>query len=195
MQCLGTCFQRIWEDRWATAAGGTLAHLFPLPGTHAPCAAYEKGGQFEKALRTFQHQLDAKVDPDLITFSSLVSACVRAGETRGEVSGAGTGFNHLMRQHLTIFFTHSAAGQLETAIGMLEVTHNFGLSGTQQMYYAVIAAANSWEAVLEVFLGMQCAQVWQRYGRNCCNECVCLESEAGVHAMSDSRIWVCETRE
>lgn len=42
-------------------------------------AAYEKGGQFEKALRTFQQQLDAKVDPDLITFSSLVSACVRAG--------------------------------------------------------------------------------------------------------------------
>ena len=75
------------------------------------------------------------------------------------------------------------------------MTHNFGLSGTQQMYYAVIAAANSWEAVLEVFLGMQCAQVWQRYGRNCCNECVCLESESGVHAMSDSRIWVCETRE
>ena len=84
MQCLGTCFHGIWEDRWATAACGTLAHLFPLPGTHAPCAAYEKGGQFEKALKTFQHQLDAKVDPDLITFSSLVSACVRAGETRGE---------------------------------------------------------------------------------------------------------------
>lgn len=42
---------------------------------------------------------------------------------------------------------------------MLDVTHNFGLSGTQQMYYAVIAAAASWEAALEVFLSMQCAMV------------------------------------
>lgn len=55
-----------------------VAHLPAAPLPPSP-PAYEKGGQFEKALKVFQQQLDAKVDPDLITFGSLVSACERAG--------------------------------------------------------------------------------------------------------------------
>lgn len=44
--------------------------------------AYEKGGQFSRALSVFNQQLEAMVDPDIITFSSLIAACERAGACR-----------------------------------------------------------------------------------------------------------------
>lgn len=44
-----------------------------------PSAAYEKGGQLQRALAAFRRQLATGVPPDLITYSSLISACERAG--------------------------------------------------------------------------------------------------------------------
>lgn len=51
-----------------------------------PAAAYEKGGQLEKALAAFQQQLRDGVEPDLITYSSLISACERAGAWGGRAA-------------------------------------------------------------------------------------------------------------
>ena len=54
----------------------------PAPSPPAP-AAYEKGGQLGKALEAFREQCEAGVAPDLITYSSLITACQRAGALRG----------------------------------------------------------------------------------------------------------------
>ena len=51
----------------------------PLPPASLP-PAYEKGGQLHKALAAFEEQLTVGIEPDIITYSSLVSACERAGE-------------------------------------------------------------------------------------------------------------------
>ena len=51
----------------------------PPPCPHHTAAAYEKGGQLGRALDAFREQLAAGVAPDLITYSSLITACERAG--------------------------------------------------------------------------------------------------------------------
>lgn len=100
-----------------------------LPATPPAPAAYEKGRQLEKALKAFQRQLENDVEPDVITFSSLIAACERAGSVERAV------------WLLDMMHALGLAGPQQMYCGVLA------------------ACGPRWEPALEVFLGMQCAGV------------------------------------
>lgn len=75
-----------WHLQSATAPSATRECLCLSATAPPPAAAYEKGGQLEKALAAFQQQLRDGVEPDLITYSSLISACERAGAWGGRAA-------------------------------------------------------------------------------------------------------------
>ena len=92
-------------------------------------AAYEKGGQFEKALQIFDDQCREGIEPDVITFSSLVNACMRAGHSSKAVEIIDS-----MHQH--------------GIVGPRNMYNN-----------VIFSCGSEWNRALEIFLGMQCVGV------------------------------------
>jgi pentatricopeptide repeat protein len=92
-------------------------------------AAYEKGRQLDKALAMFEAQIEAKVDPDMITYSSLLRACERAGAVE------------------------QAVGLLE------KMHSQGLTGPPQMYNSIIAACGIRWKPALEAFLGMQCAGV------------------------------------
>jgi pentatricopeptide repeat protein len=110
-----------------------LQILTTVPATHLTftfrLAAYEKGRQYERALALFHEQLENNVDPDAITFASLLNACDRAGVCEKAV-------------------------ELIEKMHSLGIAGPPGMYNT-----VIASCSSHWEHALRVFLSMQCAGV------------------------------------
>lgn len=91
--------------------------------------AYEKADMLDKALELFGEQIDSGIEPDIITYSSLLSACAKARD---------------MKTALELLDAMHSQG----IVGPHQIYHNL-----------IYACGESWQYAVEVFLGMQCAGV------------------------------------
>jgi pentatricopeptide repeat protein len=87
-------------------------------------SVYEKAKKYDSALRTFEEQLEANIQPDLITYISVLAACQASREKTA------------LRQAVTI----------------LEKMHGSNLIGSRHMYLNLLSACTEhWEIALDIF--------------------------------------------
>jgi len=91
--------------------------------------AYEKAGKLDRALEVFGEQIDAGVEPDVITYASLLNACCKAHDMQ-------TAVDLLDAMHY------------QGISGPQQMYHSL-----------ISCCGDKWQLGLEIFLGMQCAGV------------------------------------
>jgi len=92
-------------------------------------SAYEKANKFDKALQIFQEQIESGIEPDYISFSSVLNACLKGGDMKA------------VRDVLESMHSQSIVGP------------------QQLYDCVIAAYKSDWKGALEVFLGMQCVGV------------------------------------
>ena len=92
-------------------------------------SAYEKANKFDKALQIFQEQIGSGIEPDYISFSSVLNACLKGGDMKA------------VRDVLESMHSQSIVGP------------------PQLYDCVIAAYKSDWKGALEVFLGMQCVGV------------------------------------
>jgi pentatricopeptide repeat protein len=91
-------------------------------------SAYEKAKKYDSAIAMYEQQLEAKIQPDLITYLSVIGACQASRDEKA----------------------------LRRAVDILENMHSSNLTGTPIMYFNLLAACvDHWEVAVQVLQGMQ----------------------------------------
>jgi len=92
-------------------------------------SVYDKANKFDMAMKTYKEQIESNIQPDLITYASILTACQRAG---------------CLKNAVEILETMHA----NSLLGPLQMYHNL-----------LSECSEDWETALEIFLSIQRAGI------------------------------------